>query len=154
MPKLVQACRAKDFYEQLEPSWFNKLSTRRACTSLPGQTCLFLNHVSLNQYVDPASLGTTRRPRFLKQVVQTNVGPSQLQQACGVQKLSEPLLSWLHKRQARYTWNQTVLTRQAWSNKRPARAKWFKHVLTLHASISVLDQTILNNFSLACLLLN
>ena len=50
-------------------------------------------------------------PDIRKQVFQNKklLGPGQLQQACRVQDLCEPLLSRFHKIQASYTWLQTVV---------------------------------------------
>ena len=45
----------------------------------------------------------------LKQVVQTLFDPARMLKRAG-SKIFEQLLSWIHKRQASYMWNQTVLT--------------------------------------------
>ena len=46
---------------------------------------------------------------FLTHLVQSFSDPARLLKPAGSKHI-EPLLSWLHKRQASHTWNQTVLT--------------------------------------------
>ena len=41
LPKLVQSCRVRYCLNHPEPSWFNKLLTRQACTSWPVQQCVW-----------------------------------------------------------------------------------------------------------------
>jgi len=55
------------------------------------------------------------------------------------QKLFEPLLSWLHKRQASHTWNQTVLTGRL-VQQETVKRKVVQTFVTWHASTSVPGQ--------------
>ena len=60
--------------------------------------CNYGASMSLNQYVEPASLWTTRQPRFISNKCFNNFWPGTLVEACRVKIIFEPLFSWFHKR--------------------------------------------------------
>ena len=128
-PLPVRGCQASRMHRLpmlwtdtlFEPTWFQILSTRQDCTSLPCQEFVVNNLVqvgSKHNFDQTTSCKLAQQKRFhpaslyiiviiITIVIQTSaILPGQI--------LFE------HKTQASYTWNQTVLTRQAWLNKRQA----------------------------------
>ena len=65
------------------------------------------------------------------------------------QQIFEPLLSWLHKRQASHTWNQTVLTGRL-VQQETSKRKVVQHFLTRHASTSAPGQQMFEPLFFSC----